>query len=146
MPFEISSAYDEWQHLFNQCSEGLNNIQVITDKTILYGSDNSYAEVDKSYNALFVALLGRCHQNEMTFSHDKLQFKQANVNFMEHISNMKGLQLPQNYCLGQLPFQKNKIFTCLLNQLVCCWLIAVVHYKSKKKIKTFKQKFPFSNN
>ena len=91
MPFGISSAPEEWQRRLDQCFEGLENIQVIADDTILYGTGDSDEEAEKSHDAALTALLERCRREGLKLNPVKLKFKQTSVNYMGHTFSAQGL-------------------------------------------------------
>ena len=71
MPFGISSAPEEWQQRLDHCFEGLDNTQVITDDTIIYGSGEIDAEADKSHDTAFRSLIERCREKGLKLNPKK---------------------------------------------------------------------------
>lgn len=65
MPFGFSSAPEEFQRRLHACLEGLENITVIADDELVYGSGETQAEAEASHDAAFTALLARCRARNL---------------------------------------------------------------------------------
>ena len=62
MPFGICSAPEEFQRRLDECLEGLNNVEVIADDIIIYGTGDTADEAVESHDASLKALLERCRE------------------------------------------------------------------------------------
>ena len=62
MPFGIKSAPEEFQRRLDECLEGLENIVVIHDDIVIFGSGDSIEEANSSHDLAFRALLDRCRE------------------------------------------------------------------------------------
>ena len=91
MPFGISSAPEEFQRRLDECLEGLQNIEVIHDDIVCYGSGDTDEEAVKSHDEAFKALLDRCRQKGVKLNKTKLKFKMPSVAYMGHVLSAEGL-------------------------------------------------------
>ena len=62
MPFGISSAPEEFECRLHECLEGLDNIEVIADDILVYGTGETEAEAEASHDATLHALLKRARK------------------------------------------------------------------------------------
>ena len=62
MLFGIKSAPEEFQRRLDKFLEGLENIAVIHDGTVIFGSGETTEEATASYDVAFKALLDRCRE------------------------------------------------------------------------------------
>ena len=92
MPFGIKSAPEEFQRRLDECLEGLENIAVIHDDVIVFGSGESIEEATASHDHAFKALLTRCRERFLKLNKKKLRFKLSKVAYMGHILGADGLQ------------------------------------------------------
>ena len=92
MPFGITSAPEEFQRRLDECLEGLENIAVIHDDMITFGSGDSIEEATVSLDIAFKAILNRCRERGLRLNKKKLRFKLSNVAYMSHIPGADGLQ------------------------------------------------------
>ena len=91
MPFGISSAPEEFQRRLHECLEGLENIAVIADDVLVYGSGETQAEAEASHDAAFSALLSRCRGRNLKLNAAKLRYKLPSVTYMGHVFSSEGL-------------------------------------------------------
>ena len=92
MPFGIKSAPDEFERRLDECLEGLDNIAVIHDDIVIFGSGDSIEEATSSLDLVFRALLDRCRERVLKLNKKKLRFKLSKVAYMGHILGADGLQ------------------------------------------------------
>ena len=91
MPFGISSAPEEFQRRLDEVLEGLNNIEVIADDIIIFGTGNTEQEAEESHDRAFLALLQRCRERGLKLNKRKLKYKMPSVAYMGHIISARGL-------------------------------------------------------
>ena len=60
MPFRKLLASEEFQQLLDECLEGLENVEVIADDIIIYGTGITESKANKSNDRALWALLTRC--------------------------------------------------------------------------------------
>ena len=53
MPFRITSAHEESQRRLDECLEGLENIAIIHDDIVVFGSGDSIEEATTSHDLAF---------------------------------------------------------------------------------------------
>ncbi|XP_038055799.1 uncharacterized protein K02A2.6-like [Patiria miniata] len=94
MPFGISSAPEEFQRRLHECLEGLENIAVIADDILVYGSGETQAEAEASHDAAFTALLSRCRERNLKLNAAKLRYKLPSVTYMGHVFSSDGPSRP----------------------------------------------------
>ena len=92
MPFGIKSATEEFQRRLDKCLEGLENIAVIHDDIVIFGSGDSIEEATTSHYLAFRALLDRCRECGLKLNKKKLRFKLSKVAYMGHILGADCLQ------------------------------------------------------
>ena len=97
MPFGIKSAPEEFQRRLDECLEGLENIAVIHDDIVIFGSGETTEEATASHDVAFKALLDRCRERGLKLNKKRLRFKLSKVAYMGHILGSEGLQAdPEN--------------------------------------------------
>ena len=92
MPFEIKSAPEEFQRRIDERLEGLENITVIHDDIVIFGSGETTEEATASHDVAFKALLDRCRERFLNLNKKKLRFQLSKVAYMGHILGSEGLQ------------------------------------------------------
>ena len=92
MPFGIKSASEEFQRRLDEILEGLDNIAVIADDIVIYGSGTNEQEATASHDAAFKALLQRCRERGLRLNKRKLKFKLNNVAYMGHVLTDEGIK------------------------------------------------------
>ena len=92
MPFEIKSAPEEFQRRIDERLEGLENITVIHDDIVIFGSGETTEEATASHDVAFKALLDRCRERFLNLNKKKLRFQLNKVAYMGHILGSEGLQ------------------------------------------------------
>ena len=92
MPFGIKSALEEFQRRLDECLEGLENIVVIHDDILVFGSGDFIEEATTSHDLAFRALLDRCSGRGLKLNKTKLRFKLSKVADMGHSLGSDGLQ------------------------------------------------------
>ena len=91
MPFGISSAPEEFQRRLDEVLEGLENIEVIADDIVVYGTGDTLEEAEASHDRAFKALLQRCRDRGAKLNAKKIKFKMPSVAYMGHVLTDKGL-------------------------------------------------------
>jgi hypothetical protein len=91
MPFGICSASEEFQRRLDECLEGLENVEVIADDIIIYGTGDTMEEAMDSHDRALRSLLERCRERGLKLNKNKLKFKLASVAYMGHILSANGL-------------------------------------------------------
>ena len=91
MPFGIKSAPEEFQRRLDESLEGLENIAVIHDDIVIFGSGDSIEEATSSHDLAFRALLDRCKERGLKLNKKKLRFKLSKVAYMGHVLGADGL-------------------------------------------------------
>ena len=92
MPFGIKSAPEEFQRRLDESLEGLENIAVIHDDIVIFGSGDSIEEATSSHDLAFRALLDRCRERGLKLNKKKLCFKLSKIAYMGHVLGVDGLQ------------------------------------------------------
>ena len=92
MPFGIKSAPEEFQRRLDESLEGLENIAVIHDDVVIFGSGESTEEANSSHDLAYRALLDRCREHGLKLNKKKLRFKLSKVAYMSHVLDADGLQ------------------------------------------------------
>ena len=91
MPFGIKSAPEEFQRRLDCCLEGLNNVAVIADDILIYGTGDTHEEAVSSHDDAMRALLKRCRERNIKLNKKKLRFKMDEVSYMGHKLTKSGL-------------------------------------------------------
>ena len=91
MPFGLKSAPEEFQRRLDECLEGLENIEIIADDIIIYGSGDNDDDAEYSHDIAFKALLDRCRQRGLKLNKKKLRFKLKAVTYMGHKLGIDGI-------------------------------------------------------
>ncbi|PFX14589.1 Retrovirus-related Pol polyprotein from transposon 17.6 [Stylophora pistillata] len=90
MPFGIKCAPKEYQRRLDECFEGLENIGVIHDDIVIFGSGDNTEEATASHDVAFKALLDRCRERGLKLNKKKLRFKFNKVAYKGHILVSEG--------------------------------------------------------
>ncbi|XP_038060249.1 uncharacterized protein K02A2.6-like [Patiria miniata] len=91
MPFGISSAPEEFQRRLDVALEGLDNVEVIADDIIIYGTGDTEEEAEASHDTAFIALLNRSRERGLKLNAKKIKFKMPSVAYMGHVISAQGL-------------------------------------------------------
>ena len=91
MPFGLSSAPEEFQRRLDEVLEGLDNVEVIADDIIIYGTGDTQEEAETSHDTAFQALLNRSRERGLKLNAKKIKFKMPSVAYMGHIISAQGL-------------------------------------------------------
>ena len=76
---------------FDCCLEGLNNVAVIADDILIYGTGDPHEESVSSHDDAMRALLKRCRERNIKLNKKKLRFKMDEVSYMGHKLTKSGL-------------------------------------------------------
>ena len=88
----IKSSPEEFERSLDESLEGLENIAVIHDDIVIFGSGDSVEEATSSHDLAFRALLDRCRERGLKLNKKKLRFKLSKVAYMGHILGADALQ------------------------------------------------------
>ena len=91
MPFGIKSAPEEFQRRLDENLEGLENVAVIADDILIYGTGETDIEAEKSHDNALIALFERCRERRIKINQKKLRFKLDSVTYMGHVFSKKGV-------------------------------------------------------
>ena len=92
--FGLSASPEEYQRHLHEALEGLDNIKVIADDLLVYGTEETREkEAEKSHDAAFKALLQRCRDRNLKMNEKKLKYKLPSVTYMGHVFSAQGLFL-----------------------------------------------------
>ena len=91
MPFGLSSSPEVFQRKLDECLEGLENIQVIADDILIYGTGDTTEEAVLQHDKAMLALLNRCREQGLKLNSRKLKFKLDKVAYMGHVFSSEGL-------------------------------------------------------
>ena len=91
MPFGLSSSPEVFQRKLDECLEGLDNIQVIADDILIYGTGDTTEEAVLQHDKAMLALLNRCREQGLKLNSRKLKFKLDKVAYMGHVFSSEGL-------------------------------------------------------
>ena len=91
MPFGISNASEEFQRRLDECLEGLENIEVIADDIIIYGTGDTNEAAESSHDKAMIALLQRCRERGLKLNESKLKYKLNTVSYMGHQLSSTGI-------------------------------------------------------
>ncbi|RUM46313.1 MAG: hypothetical protein DSY80_02390 [Desulfocapsa sp.] len=92
MPFGIKSAPEEFQRRLDECLEGLENVEVIADDIIIYGSGDTQEEAIGVHDRALRALLNRCREKGLKLNEKKMRLKLQEVTYMGHRLTTEGLR------------------------------------------------------
>ena len=92
MPFGLKSAPEEFQRRLDECLEGLQNIAVIADDIIIYGTGDTTESAEASHDKAFEHLLIRCREKKLKLNEKKIKFKLDKVAYMGHVISKEGLE------------------------------------------------------
>ena len=92
MPFGIKSAPEEFQRRLDECLEGLENISVIADDILIYGTGDTPEEAEASHDKAISALFQRCRERGLKLNKKKIRYKLQNVAYMGHIFGAEGIK------------------------------------------------------
>ena len=87
LPFGIKSAPEEFQRRLDECLEGLENIAVIHDDIVIFGSGVTTEEAIVSHDVAFKALLDRCRERALKLNKKKIKL-QADQEKIQALENM----------------------------------------------------------
>ena len=93
MLFGIKSAPKEFQRRLDECLEVLENIAMIHDDVIIFGSGDSIEEAIVLHDSAFKAFLNTCRERDQRLNKKKLRFKVSKVGYMGHKLETDGLQV-----------------------------------------------------
>ena len=85
MPFGLSSSPEVFQRKLDECLEGLENIQVIADDILIYGTGDTTEEAVHQHDKAMLALLNRCREQGLKLNSRKLKFELDKVAYMGHM-------------------------------------------------------------
>ena len=89
--FGIKSAPEEFQRRLDERLEGLENVAVIADDILIYGTGKTDAEAAKSHDDPLIALFERCRERRIKINQKKLRFKLDSVTYMSHVFSKNGI-------------------------------------------------------
>jgi hypothetical protein len=92
LPFGINSAPEEFYMILHELLEGLENVEVIADDILIYGSGDSVEEAEKNHDKVFKAFMERARKKNLKLNAKKLKFKMTAVTYMGHIVSADGLK------------------------------------------------------
>lgn len=92
MPFGIKSAPEEFQRRLDENLEGLENVAVIADDILIYGTGETDEEAEKSHDDAIIALFERCRERGIKLNEKKLRFKLDSVSYMGHVFSKEGVR------------------------------------------------------
>ena len=73
MPFEITSAPEEFQRRMDITLGGLDGTKAIADDILVFGTGSTQGEAEKSHDERLTAVLYRCRQKGVRLNKDKMQ-------------------------------------------------------------------------
>ena len=73
MPFGLSLSPEVFQRKLDECLEGLENIQVIADDILIYGTGDTTEEAVLQNDKAMLALLNRCREQGLKLNSRKLK-------------------------------------------------------------------------
>ena len=73
MPFEITSAPEEFQRRMDITLWGLDGTKAIADDILVFGTGSTQGEAEKSHDERLTAVLERCRQKGVRLNKDKMQ-------------------------------------------------------------------------
>ena len=92
MPFGIKSAPEEFQRRLDECLDGLENVAVIADDILIYGTGDDDTEAEATHDKAMIALLKRCRDCGLKLNKKKLKFKLESVTYMGHVISKDGVK------------------------------------------------------
>ena len=92
MPFGIKSAPEEFQRRLDEKLEGLENVAVIADDILIYGTGETDEEAERSHDKALIALFERCREKGIKINQKKLRFKLKSVTYMGHVFTKNGVK------------------------------------------------------
>ena len=123
MPFGLKSAPEVFQKHLIHALEGLQGILVCADDILVLGYGDTPAEIEKTHDANFTALMQRCRQKKIRLSGAKLKYKVDEVIYMGHrlTSTGMGPDPGKVSAIADLPVPKDlthlRGFICTVNYL-----------------------------
>lgn len=93
MPFDITSAPEEYQRRQDQAVEGIPGVKSIIDDILIYGEGKTEEEAIKDHDRKFRLLMERCRERNIKLNKDKLKLKMKEVKFIGHLITNKGLKM-----------------------------------------------------
>jgi len=92
MPFEISSAPEEYQRRMHDIVQGLPGVEVIADDILVYGCGNTKEEYIQDHDNNLTKLLERARAVNLKLNKKKLKLHLKEVRYMGHLLTSEGLQ------------------------------------------------------
>jgi len=92
MPFEISSAPEEFQRRQHEITEGLQGVYVIADDILVYGCGATEAEAIVDHDKNLFNLLTRAREKNLKFNKSKLKLRLKLVSYMGHLLTPEGVK------------------------------------------------------
>jgi hypothetical protein len=92
LPFGINSAPEEFQMRLMTAFEGLDGTAMIADDILVYGTGDTYEEVELYHDRKLISLMERAKQKDVRFNPTKLKFKQKEVRFVGQIITSNGIK------------------------------------------------------
>jgi len=91
MPFGLKSAPEEFQRRLDACLEGLENVAVIADDILVFGTGKTTEEATLSHDKAIRALLDRCREQNLKLNKKKIRYKMDEISYMGHKLTQNGL-------------------------------------------------------
>ena len=82
MPFDISSAAEEYQRRINDALLNLKVVVVTAGDILVYGEGSTDADAREDHDRNLMALLHRCRKENMKLNMDKLELHLTDVTYI----------------------------------------------------------------
>ena len=90
LPFDITSAPDEFHMRLTSALEGSDGIICIANDILVYGEGNNFKDAQADYDPRFIPSMERCHQRSIKLKAGKLCFKLKEVKLIGTIISDNG--------------------------------------------------------
>jgi len=94
--FGVSPAPEEFQKRIDIALEGLPGQKAIADDILVFGAEDTDEEALKDHDQNLREVFDRCQQKGIKLNSEKIQFRQKQVSYMDHIISSEGLQADPN--------------------------------------------------
>ncbi len=92
LPFDISSAPEEFQRHVVDLLDGLEGVETIADDILVYGTGDTLEEAVKNHDDNILTLLERCRERKFKMNKSKFRFKMNVVTYHRHVISDTGLK------------------------------------------------------
>ena len=96
MSFVVSLASEEFQRRIDIALEGLSGQKAIADDILVFGAGDTDEEALEDHDRNLREVFNRCRKKGIKLNSEKMQLRQKQVSYMDHIISSEGLGADPN--------------------------------------------------